>query len=191
MASGVYEKWYRNLCDKVSDACKQANKEYARHLENTFRDNYARIITDWYAAYTPAYYHRRGSLYHLIRFSHTDTSFSVDFDPSRISRRDGANGERDLYYTVFKLGYHGGAFFKESGGFYVPYTAPPSPYYGEAPWDDPKPWEIDPSIGHGWKPAERSISPFRVWKSYIDKYNKKQYQTDYDNILDKYIRNLF
>ena len=163
-------------------------------MQNKLTDNYNRIIDKFYGSYTPKFYKRRnskkygsskkGSLYDLICFEIKDGYFTYGFDETKISRRDGFNGVKGLYTTVFIQGYHGGAFIPDAKKFLVPWTYPYYKYNGDSePWD-PKPWEVgDEKYKHGWSRAVRTTSPYRMFISYIDWYNSGQYQKDFEYIF--------
>lgn len=187
-----FTEWLTETITKVDKVYEETQSEYYDFLEDELRSNYERIIDKFYASYNPKVYKRRESLKDLLCFERDSDGMTVGFDPSKISRRDGYNGKNGLYTTVFIQGYHGGAFIPNAKKFLVPWTNPPYEYNGNiTPWE-PRPWREYPDqhISHGWEPAVRSISPYRMWKSYIDKYNKGQYQKDFDVIwkrnIDKY-----
>nr|DAM64695.1 MAG TPA: hypothetical protein [Caudoviricetes sp.] len=189
-----FTDWLNSLKTNLNKVCEETNIEYGKKLEKTLTKNYYRIIDNFYSSYEPSYYERRGlgngSLYDLLVFELANDSFEVGFEPSKLLGRDGYNGDNGLYKTIFLLGYHGGAYI--DGKMLVPWTAPPIEYDGyKTPWSFPKPWEKRIGIKHGWEYAQRSVSPYRMWKSYIDWYNRSQYQKDYDEILNKNVIKYF
>lgn len=191
-----YTEWLNDLLSKIDKVCEETRKEYMVFLEKKLRDNYVRIIDNFHSAYSPTFYKRRspggGGLYDLLRIETDEKGMDIGFEPSYIEMRDGYNGKDGLYTTVFLQGYHGGAYIQEAGNFLVPWTAPTFKYDGDnSPWNSPKPWEREAGVSHGWSPAVRTVSPYRLWKSFIDGYNKGQYQKDFDVIWNKNISKYF
>lgn len=185
-----YTEWLNELMGKINNAYEDTKVEYYDVIEKKMKTNYKRIIDTFYASYTPSFYNRRGSLYDLLVINRDNDGVDIGFDPSRISRRDGYNDKDGLYKTVFLQGYHGGAYISEAQKFLVPWTAPAIQYNGDnTPWK-PNPWESE-KIQHGWKSATRTVPPYRLWKSFIDFYNRGQYQTDFDTIWNKNLKKYF
>lgn len=188
-----FTDWLNSLKTNLNKVCEETNKEYGQKLKNTLTKNYYRIIDNFYSSYEPSYYERRGlgngSLYDLLVFEHTSNAFKVGFEPSKLIGRDGYNGDNGLYKTVFLFGYHGGAYM--NGHFQIPWSNPVLPYNGidGKPWS-PEIWN-DNNYKSGWEYAQRSTSPYRMWKSYIDWYNRGQYQKDYDVILNRNVNKYF
>lgn len=191
-----FSEWLSN----IEKAYEGARGEYLDNLEETVRDNYNRIIDSFYGDYTPRYYKRKGKtstktggLYDLLVINRhpNNMGLDVEFDPTKLIRRDGYNGEDGLYTTVFLQGYHGGAYIPEAHKFLVPWTYPYREYNGNPePWS-PNPWEDDKSIKHGWSPAVRTVAPYRKWKSFVVWYNRGQYQKDFNVIMNKYLDKYF
>lgn len=187
-----FESWVKDLESKCQKVNKEASDEYYDFLEKKLRTNYKRIIDIFYKSYNPRFYKRRDSLYNLLRIKVGQNGLSYDFDPSKIEMRDGYSGENGLYKTVFLQGYHGGAYISDAKKFLVPWTEPRYEYDGNPePWKTPKPWDRSKNVKHGWEPAERSVSPYRLWKSFIDKYNSGQAQEDYDEIIVRVAKKYF
>ena len=186
-----YKEWLNELTTKINNAYEDTREEYYDFLEQKLKKNYKRIIDVFYDAYTPSFYDRRGSLYNLLVIEKDKNGIDVGFDPSKISRRDGYNGKDGLYTTVFLQGFHGGAYIPGANKFLVPWTAPPIEYNGSStPWN-PSPWSERIGVSHGWQSATRTVAPYRLWKSFIDGYNRGQYQKDFDIILNKNINKYF
>jgi hypothetical protein len=96
-----------------------------------------------------------------------------------------------LYTTVFLQGYHGGAYIPGAKKFLIPWTNPAIEYNGSyKPWD-PEPWSKRIGVSHGWENATRTVAPYRLWKSFIDGYNRGQYQKDFDMIFNKNLDKYF
>ena len=186
-----YTEWLNELTSKINNVYEDTKVEYYDFLEDKMRKNYNRIIDIFYNSYDPSFYERRYSLYDLLVMKKDKNGIDIGFDSSKIERRDGYNGKDGLYTTVFLQGFHGGAYIPNAQQFLVPWTAPPVAYDGTStPWDFPAPWGRRVGVKHGWQTATRTVSPYRLWKSFIDGYNRGQYQRDFDVIwnrnVDKY-----
>lgn len=190
-----YTEWLNEVISKITDARDKAyedtKEEYFDFLEKKARTNFNRIIESFYNSYDPRFYARRengdGNLYDLfvVERSKNKDELKIGFEPSKLKGRNGYDGENGLYTTVFLQGYHGGAYIPDAHKFLIPYSAPSTEYDG-----DTKPW-ANMKIPHKWKEAERTIAPYRLWKSFVDGYNRGQYQKDFDIIwkrnFNKYI----
>lgn len=190
--SDFYEQYMKKLKSRAEEAVKDAQKkafaEYFEVADEKIRDIYKKTIYDFYASYDRSFYKPRegGSLYKLIETKVGDDYLDMWFEESRISYRDdGYSGEDGLYNQVFRQGWHGGANI--GGNMLVPWAAPPVKYDGEeTPWSSRK-----PGTKYGWKQAEKApISPLDDFKNRIDKYQKSEYQQDYEKIWNKHKGNI-
>lgn len=192
--SDFYSKYIEKLQARAEEAVKDAQKkafaEYFEVADKKIHDIYKDTITDFYNSYDRTFYKPRngGSLYQLLETEIEDDGLSLDFNPSKISYRNGYAGEDGLYDQVFRQGWHGGANI--NGQMLVPWTHPPIAYNG-----DKSPWEPSvlrsEEIKSGWKLAEKApISPLNDFKQRLDKYQQKEYQQDYEKIWNKYKTNI-
>lgn len=187
--SSFYESYIKKLQEKANKAVKEAQEksysEYFDVAEKKIRAMYKDVINDFYNSYPDSFYEkhkgRRGSLYNLLQTKKTTDYLSIWFDPSLISYRNGYAGEKGLYTTVFREGWHGGA--NKYGGMKYPVGRFKKDetvryYDGEYhPYDD---------IRYLWTPAKKaSISPLQDIKNRIDKYQETEYQKDYDEIWNR------
>lgn len=143
-------------------------------VENMYRD----AIDEFYEDYDPLYYRRRNSLYDLIDITLGKDSLTIEFDPSKITYRDGTGGnENGLYDLVFRQGYHGGST-KDTKGTHpnpgVPYWR--TPYLLYSYW--------------GQRAAKAPISPLLNFKLKLYKYQKSELQKDFDELWKKNVSNI-
>lgn len=191
-----YTEWLNELIDNINDAYEETRVEYYEFLEDKLEKNYERIIDTFYSSYDPVLYKRKGKgeggLKDLLVIEKDDSGMDIGFKPSNLLGREGYNGDDGLYKTVFLQGFHGGAYIPDAQQFLVPWTYPHVEYNGiSSPWGNPKPWEERVNMFHGWHPAERTVAPYRLWKSFIDGYNRGQYQKDFDVIFNKNVKKYF
>ena len=90
----------------------------------------------------------------------------MDFHPELFDSRTGYTGEKGLYKTVFKEGWHGGA--KHNGGMFY---RTPIPYF--------KYW--------GKEATRSSMSPYEKFKERWYKYEDTTFESDLRRILNKHI----
>lgn len=113
----VTERFGDYMAKKVRDlnsAAIEAQTEYFEIVEQKIRDIVKSAVDDFYSSYTPEWHTRDNRLYNILRIdSGTQDGLrylAYDFDPSVLPYRDGSGGgEFDLYNTVFRRGFHGGA----------------------------------------------------------------------------------
>lgn len=113
----VTERFGDYMAKKVRDlnsAAIEAQTEYFKIVEQKIRDIVKSAVDDFYSSYTPERYPRKNRLYNILRIdSGTQDGLrylAYDFDPSVLPYRDGSGGGKyDLYTTVFRRGFHGGA----------------------------------------------------------------------------------
>lgn len=196
--SSKHTDFYQNYIDKLQKKANEAVKEaqqktFAEFFDDVapkkIRDIYNDVITRFYEDYHPTFYDRRGSLYKLLTLKSGADYLEIGFDPSKISYRNGYNGEDGLYTKVFKEGWHGGANIE--GKMLIPWTAPPVEYDGDSkPWAYPEPWGRRLGIKHGWEHAQRSTPPLLSFKQALKHYEETEYQQDYEKIWNKYKSNI-
>lgn len=192
--SSKYNNYYQDYIDKLQNKAREAVKEAQKNTFTEFfedvapkkiREIYNDVITKFYEDYHPTFYDRRGSLYKLLTLKSGKDYLDIGFDPSKISYRNGYNGEDGLYTTVFREGWHGGANIE--GKMLIPWVSPYAKYDG-----DYKPWKDFDTSGlvlgkdYGWKNAHRSIPPLLSFKQALKDYEKTEYQQDYEKIWNKY-----
>lgn len=195
MSQHVFEDWVNNLVEQTNQVIEKTENEFFDVLEKKMRTQYKKIIDLFYSEYTPKTYNRQGEngLYGLLRISRDEDGMAYDFDPTKLSFRNGYNGENGLYDLVFRKGYHGG-YLDKRGVYKIPWTNPVVEYNGDnnnddgriKPWQ-PEPWHDNHNIKHGWERAQKGTSPLREWNKFIDHYNRNECQKDLDGILNKYI----
>lgn len=178
------EKARNEKIQKVEAAAHRAHKRLVdQELERV--QSISHVAADhFYKNYPPKFYFsghgpggRRGTLYHVLRIRRFgDTSYQIDFDPSVMTYRNGGGGgEHDLYQTVFKEGWHGGA---KSGDGHpdagTPYWRYPYPVY--------KMW--------GRKAARAEESPYQ---EIVREYNSRtaaQVQEDLERLFHEELRHI-
>ena len=198
-----YKKYFEKLQAKAKEAVINAQKdafaEYFEVADKKIREIYKNTITDFYNSHKPSFYNSRGSLYKLLQTEKTEDYLSVWFDPSKISYRngyaessksDGVSG--GLYDLVFRQGWHGGAMV--NGAMLYPVgrfeNGKPRAYDGIYNNGHYKPY-ADETYTYGWTPAKKApISPLDDFIQRIDKYQKTEYQKDYEKIWDKHKSNI-
>ncbi len=112
--SAAVNEWVNGVIErtrKIVDECaREAVRETKSEIEQRLIKAYTQAATDWYGAYTPEYYNRRGSLYNLMSFDDPDDE-TIEYVISG-SGWVGSNPSppTTLFNKVFVEGWHGGAF---------------------------------------------------------------------------------
>ena len=176
-----FQQWIEEIADEYNkfyaSVCEEAGKEWIKTAKNKMETRYNSIINEFYSDYNPSTYIREHRLYSLLKFKDIDSmAFSYYFDETQLPYRNGYSGEDGLYDTVFKKGYHGGAKIGQSD-YLIPTRHDRQLYYG-----GPKPWNGELETDK-WIKATKSQAPYLKFKSFIDLYNKGQFQKDYDDIF--------
>lgn len=204
-----YNDFYKSYMSKlqtkaeeaVKDAQKKAFSEYFEVADKKIHEIYKSVITDFYRDYNPRFYDRRdnGSLYKLLETKKTDNYLSLNFNPSKISYRNGyaesgsSNGvPGGLYDLVFRQGWHGGAMVNGSMLYPIGKYENEKPRAYDGTYKDGiyKPYE-DENYKYSWTVANKSaISPLDDFKKRLDIYQESEYQRDYEEIWNKYKLNI-
>ena len=190
--SDFYKSYMETLQKKAKKAVSKAQEktfeEYFEVADTKIRDIYKKTIIDFYQDYTPPrFYDRRGSLFNLIQTKRGSDYLSIWFDPSKISYRNGYAGEDGLYETVFRQGWHGGAMVRGSMLYPIGKYEDGKPRAYDGTYKDGyyKPYE-DENYKYSWTVANKAaISPLDDFKKRLDKYQKTEYQEDYEKIWNK------
>ena len=208
--SSKYNDFYKSYISKlqtkaeeaVKDAQDKAFAEYFKVADKKIQKIYRSVITDFYKSYKPNFYERRdgGSLYKLLETKCNKNELSINFNPSKISYRNGyaesSNSEGvkgGLYDLVFRQGWHGGAMINgkmrypvgiQNNGLYKPYDGlyDGSRYKAYETYDD--------ILNFRWKKAYQTKAPLEDFRSRINEYQKTEYQQDYEKIWNKYKSNI-
>ena len=100
-----------DLRKRAESAGRKAVQRYVDHDIQRRKDIMNQVAENFYKDYQPKFYVRRGTLYNLLRINRIGfDEYEVDFDPSLMTYRNGqGGGEENLYNTVFRQGWHGGA----------------------------------------------------------------------------------
>lgn len=130
----LFQKDLKHILDEESKrqnelAMREFSAIHAARVEELFKDS----VTEWYDAYTPSKYRRRGNtssgtggLYEIFK---TNVNADGDFDYDSVESLYNPNGMHkdrkggDLYQKVFIQGWHGG------GGWPPRYRLPYRKYY--------------------------------------------------------------
>lgn len=195
---------------KIDDANKAALEEFGEYQPKRIRELFKEAVEAWYGGYSPDLYERQGSggsggLFDILNISY-DESNPVEYEPVDLLYDEDAltgRGGYNLFETVFKEGYHGGAKsgpYHPSGG--TPYWRKLAPEYVKesGPKWMQKPWQR-------WsQPAESSESAdslFRasialeepVWKlelqELVDKHSEVAMNDMRDNIEPALVKKYF
>jgi len=149
--SGIKERAYA-----IAVECnEEALRELAPAIEQSFKEIYDTAVQEWYAAYSPKFYSRRGSLNNMADFIVDTDAFkaTVGFFRSRMGK-DRKNG--DLSEKVFEQGWHGGANYNGT-----PHYRRPVPIEAGGDYD-----------GRGWfrwgREAVRTPSPLMLFDEQFD-----------------------
>ena len=158
-----------DLKRRAETAGKKAVTRYVDHDIQRNIDIMKTVADNFYQDYEPEFYNRRETLYDLLRVKRIDfDKYEIDFDPSIMTYRNGqGGGEDNLYNTVFRQGWHGGA---PSG--------PQHPNSGTPMWRRPYPryplW--------GRVATRASISPLQEF----DRLDAEESEADANALLEKY-----
>lgn len=196
--SSFYQSYIKKLQEKAKKAVKEAQEksfsEYFNVAEKKIKTIYKDTITDFYNSYPNPFYDRRGSLYELIQTKKTNDYLSMWFDPSKISYRNGYAESSSspgvsggLYDLVFRQGWHGGAMVHGSMLYPIGKYEDGKPRAYDGTYKDGyyKPYE-DENYKYSWTVANKAaISPLDDFKKRLDKYQKTEYQEDYEKIWNK------
>ena len=189
--------------EAVKDAQDEAFAEYFKVADKKIKKIYRSVITDFYQSYIPNFYdeeYRRGSLYNLLETEYNKNELSINFNPSKISYRNGyaesssSNGvPGGLYDLVFRQGWHGGAMIDgkmrypvgiQENGLYKPYD-------GSYDGSRHKAYETyDDIVKFRWGKAHQTRAPLEDFRSRINEYQRTEYQQDYEEIWNKYKSNI-
>lgn len=172
------EKYIENEVIELNEkAIEKTFPKFIRSVDNKIKNMYEIAIDDFYKSYIPKfYYDRRGSLYDLLetKYDAGKQEYSYDFNPNKITYSHDSNksyrdGEFGLYNTVFRAGYHGGAF-----------------HDGDMYWRTPYPYYT-----YWGRPAEsEERSPLEVFKSRLDKYQNGKMKKDFLRIYTESLYSL-
>lgn len=164
----------------------QFQKNLGDILEARMTNIFKEVVDDFYSKYHPTFYNRDYRLKYLLKIKKTIHEFSYDFDETKLSYRNGYNGEDGLYATVFQQGWHGGA--QLGGKMLVPYLRPAEKYNGtkirdgvtNAKWQSPY-----NNTSSYWKKAiQAEISPLDNFIQKKEKYEKELLQQDAQKAWD-------
>lgn len=176
-----FREWYDNYLEDleeraiiaVNDAMSKTWREYFKNLDNKVHEIFNDVVRDFYKGYNPDFYPRRESMKNILLTEVFDGCIKISFDPSKMSFRNGYNGENGLYDQTFRKGWHGGA------GSGDRHPDPGTPYWRT--WD---------RRGWGRKAEIANISPLDDIKKRISDYEKYENQADFDKIWEKYERQI-
>lgn len=171
--NGIRDNLHR-LADRVlqelnretSEAMDAAYREFGEWQEQRIEQIFRSAVDRFYASYTPESYSRSGSLYDVFSPDRNDTGMIILNPPGYDELYDTSGMREDLFQTVFKEGYHGGAKTIASGKADV-WGAHPSPgiaYYRKPGWVkypnmDKKRWH---RYGKWGRPAVQTKSAYRM-----------------------------
>lgn len=156
----------------IEKICSECNIDLAQYQMKYAKKIIRSSIRQFYAAYTPAFYHRRYSLYQMARPVIEEELFYILLggDLSGFSHRI---DENYIYVNSFKEGFHGGAI----SGKYHPNKGTP---YWRTPHPDYTSW--------GW-PASQTTSPYNYltteWNSFLQKHTSIAHRL----VITKVVRN--
>lgn len=167
---GNYEKSIiNNIKEKVDKETPKIENEVLDLVENKLNEFYKISVMNFYASYPHPIYNRRDSLYNLFKTKRDGNTLRYWFEPSEIPSRTGYAGEDGLYTTVFKEGWHGGA--NHDG---VMRYRTPIPYYTH--------W--------GKEAIQASISPYDMFETLKQDYEKRGFKKDYRDIWVRSLNNI-
>lgn len=126
---------------------QEISEMLAAEIAADLKRAYERIINNWYASYSPQFYNRKNTMKDAFEVTLNGTEVSV------YAMSDPMSGHRFDNDKLFKLtmqqGYHGGGWHNGA-----PMYRGPVPAY--VVWT---------------RPAERSFSPIRAMRGYIESYH--------------------
>lgn len=174
---GNYEKnIINNIKEKVDKETPKIENKVLDLVENKLNEFYTISVMNFYASYPhPLYdkiYGRRNSLYNLFKTKREGNILRYWFEPSEIPPRKGTNskyGNDFLYETVFKEGWHGGA--NHNG---VMRYRTPIPCYTH--------W--------GREAVQAPISPYNMFETLKQDYEKRGFKKDYRDIWIRGLNNI-
>lgn len=196
--SEFYKSYIKELEDKAQKVVKEAQKksfsEYFEVVDKKIHELYKETIDEFYQDYSPRFYERNESLYNLLQTKCDDDELTMSFNPSKIKYRNGYTESPQsegvpggLYDLVFRQGWHGGGMVR--GSMLYPIgryeNGKPRAYDGIYENGYYKPY-ADRDYKYSWIVANRaSISPLDKFTQRINKYQKNEYQRDYEKIWNK------
>lgn len=156
---------------------KKAIPKFAKKFDQKLANFYELSVDKFYEGYSPLIYDRRGSLYNLLvtNYDSLKRTYDIEFDPNKITYSSEASashsrGEFGLYNTVFRGGFHGGAY--HDGDYY--WRTPHPDYYA---WGRPAAYE--------------ELSVLEDFKSRLRKYETGKMKTDFNKIYLDTFRSLY
>lgn len=127
------EKYVKDEVIELNNkAIEKAFPKFINSVDIQIKNMYESAIDKFYSSYNPKFYNNsRGSLYTLLetKFDKANLKYSYDFNENKMvyshpSEKPYEQGVKGLYNTVFKEGYHGGAYHNGDMYWRTPY-----PYY--------------------------------------------------------------
>lgn len=170
------KKVEEQIAELNKKAIEKALPKFVEKMDKELKNRYELSVDRFYESYNPQFYERRYSLYSLLQtdYDQSKKTYNLEFDPSKLqyTGADAASyshGESGLYNTVFRGGFHGGAY--HDGDFY---WRKPYPYYTQ--------W--------GRKAAYSELSILEDFKNRIHKYETGKMKTDFVNAYNSAFRSL-
>lgn len=168
----------QKLIPVIEKICSECNLNLAQYQMKYAKRIIRSSIRQFYASYTPAYYHRRYSLYQMARPVIEGELFYILLggEYSSFSHRI---DENYIYENSFKQGFHGGAI----SGKYHPNKGTP---YWRTPHPDYTSW--------GW-PAYQTNPPYdyliEEWNNFLYKHTPIAHQLTLIKVARKYQSEVF
>lgn len=172
----VKKKIEKDLVELNKKTLEKTFPKFVKEIDKEVKNRYELSVDKFYQSYSPLYYHRRGSLYDLLvtNYDKLKLEYSWEFDPNKIlytgsNSASYSHGEDGLYSTVFRGGYHGGAY--HNGSFY---WRTPYPYFTH--WGQPAAYE--------------QISILEDFQNRIHKYETGKMKKDFKRIYTESLYSL-
>lgn len=171
------EKYVKDeIIELNNKAIEKTFPKFINSVDIQIKNMYESAIDKFYGSYNPEFYNRRGSLYDLLetKYDKATQEYSYDFNPNKItySHRSAGSysrGESGLYNTIFRGGYHGGAY-----------------HNGDIYWRTPYPY-----YKHWGRPAEyEELSPLEDFKNRLERYQNGKMQKDFLRIYTESLYSL-
>lgn len=196
--SEFYKSYIKELEEKAGKAVKEAQKktfsEYFEVADKKINELYKEAVDEFYQDYSPSFYKREENLYNLLQTKCEEDGLTMSFDPSKLKYRNGyaESSESDgipggLYDLVFRQGWHGGAMVRNIMVYPIGTNENGKPRAYDGGYENGyyKPYS-DKDYQYSFGIAKRmKISPLDNFKKRIAKYQKNEYQREYEKIWNK------
>ena len=167
----LYNEFKNGIEKEMKNINSDLEKIMAKQIAEDVKRAYMQIINAWYSSFTPGIYNRKYTLRNAIQVSiESDNTVVITLSDDNLSGH--RVGNEYLYNLTMRQGYHGGAMYNGVPMYRTqpPFLCPDNPW---AYWS---------------RPAEKTFSPVRALRSWVNSYNSPKVQVKVmQRVLKKYL----